>query len=119
MAKPAADTQKTAGASAQEAAPKVRWNSANLKSSYANVCNVSSTREEVILNFGVNQAWERGQPELEIELNNRVILSPFAAKRLSMMLSKLVQEYEARHGELKLDVAQAQPNQGTADTAKH
>jgi hypothetical protein len=43
---------------------------------------------------------------LEIELSNRIILSPFAAKRLNMMLDKLMKEYEARHGELRLDVAQ-------------
>jgi hypothetical protein len=29
-----------------------------------------------------------------------VILSPFAAKRLSQMLSKLMTDYETRHGEL-------------------
>ena len=83
---------------------KVRWNTDNLKSSYANVCNVTSTREEVVLNFGLNQAWERGQTEMEIELSNRIVLSPFAAKRLNLMLDKLVKEYESRYGELKLEV---------------
>lgn len=85
---------------------KVRWNTSNLSSAYANVCNVTSTREEVVLNFGVNKAWERGVGELEIELSNRIILSPFAAKRLNLMLDKLIKEYESRHGELKLEVGQ-------------
>lgn len=85
---------------------KVRWNTSNLSSAYANVCNVTSTREEVVLNFGVNKAWERGVGEMEIELSNRIILSPFAAKRLNLMLDKLIKEYEARHGELKLEVGQ-------------
>ena len=39
--------------------------------------------EEVVLNFGVNQNWDRMQQEFEIELAHRIILSPFAAKRLS------------------------------------
>ena len=82
----------------------VRWNTGNLKSSYANVCNVTSTREEVVLNFGVNQNWERGQRELEIQLTDRLILSPFAAKRLNLMLNKLISEYEGRYGELRLDI---------------
>ena len=86
--------------------PAIRWVTSSLKSSYANVCNVSSTREEVILNFGVNQAWERGAPELEIELSSRLILSPFAAKRLSLMLTKLVAEYENRHGVMDTDGGQ-------------
>ena len=55
--------------------PKVRWETSNLKSSYANVCSVSSTREEVIFNFGVNKAWERGADEVEVELTDRLILS--------------------------------------------
>ena len=70
---------------------------------------------EMILNFGVNQAWERGQPELEIELNNRVIISPYAAKRLSMMLNKVIKEYEGRYGTLNLDIAQHAHSGKSAD----
>jgi hypothetical protein len=93
-------------------APKIHWDTSNLKSCYANVCNVSSTREEVIFNFGVNQAWERGQKEMQIELNNRLILSPFAAKRLSLMLNKLLVEYETHYGALNLEVS-SQANDST------
>ena len=66
------------------------------------MCNANTTREEVVLNFGVNQNWDRGQKnELEVSLEHRIILSPFAAKRLSQMLGKLIDEYESRYGELK------------------
>lgn len=110
MSKAKAADQATANTNAAEnpqgEGVRVRWTTSNLNSAYANVCNVTSTREEVVLNFGVNKAWERGSGELEIELSNRIILSPFAAKRLNMMLDKLIKEYEARHGELNLDVAQ-------------
>lgn len=54
-----------------------------------------------MLNFGVNQNWDRMQQEFEIELQHRIILSPFAAKRLSDLLGKLIKEYETRYGELK------------------
>ena len=81
----------------------LRWDDSNLKSSYANVCNVSSTREEVVLVFGINQAWERGQNEMLIQLSNRVILSPFAAKRLAGLLNTVVQQYEGRFGTLSVD----------------
>ena len=79
----------------------MHWNTQRLKSSYANFCNATSTREEVMLNFGVNQNWERTPAEMEIELEHRLILSPFAAKRLNQLLSKLMTEYETRYGELK------------------
>ena len=90
---------KAAATNADQA--RVRWNTAQLKSSYCNVANATSTREEVVLNFGVNQNWDRIQTEFEIELQHRIILSPFAAKRLSDLLGKLIKEYETRYGELK------------------
>jgi hypothetical protein len=84
---------------------QVRWDGSNMKSTYANVCNVTSTREEMTLIFGTNQAWHTGQSELVVELTNRVILNPFAAKRLLTLLSNVVTEYEKRFGELKLEAA--------------
>ncbi len=80
--------------------PKIRWDDTNMKSSYANVCNVASTREEVVLLFGVNQAWQAGQPEIPIQLTDRIILSPHAAKRLGLLLTNVLREYEARFGSL-------------------
>jgi hypothetical protein len=80
-------------------APQVRFDTANLKSSYANVCTMNCTREEVVINFGINQSWERTPTEMVIELSNRVILSPFAAMRMLDMLQKLMEEYRGRYGE--------------------
>jgi hypothetical protein len=84
---------------------KIKWDDTNMKSSYANVCNVSSTREEVVMLFGVNQAWNRGQKEVTIQLTDRIIVSPFAAKRLSMLLGAVVKEYESRFGALNVEGA--------------
>jgi hypothetical protein len=80
---------------------RVRWDTSQLKSSYCNIANATSTREEVIVNFGVNQNWERPRTELEVQLLHRIILSPYAAKRLQELLTKLIKEYEARYGVLK------------------
>src|SRR5690242_13590271 len=81
----------------------IKWNTTNMQNSYANFCNANSTREEVVLNFGVNKSWDRGSSSkegLDIELNHRIVLSPFAAKRLSALLQQLMKEYEARYGVL-------------------
>lgn len=96
------ENQKQETLPTAEAQPQVRWNTNNLKSSYANVCNATCTREEVVLNFGMNEGWERTQKEVDIELTHRIVLSPFAAKRLVELLNKLMGDYEARYGELKL-----------------
>ncbi|MGA7985324.1 MAG: DUF3467 domain-containing protein [Burkholderiales bacterium] len=86
------------------AAMKIKWDDSNMKSSYANVCNVTSTREEVVMLFGMNQAWNRGQKEVTIQLTDRIVISPYAAKRLSMLLGNVVNEYEKRFGALNIDV---------------
>ncbi len=105
MARPASEATTTQARTEGTQMPTVRWETSNLNSAYANVCNVTSTREEVVLNFGINKAWERGAQELEIELTNRLILSPFAAKRLALMLNKLINEYESRYGKLEIEAA--------------
>lgn len=98
-------TQKSAGAKSPPAARQqsLKFRTENLKSSYCNMCNATSTREEVVLNFGVNQSWDQpgSRPgELDVDLEHRVILSPFAAKRLSEALVQLMRDYEQRHGPL-------------------
>ena len=80
-------------------ASQLRVDTSELKSSYCNVCNVNSTREEVVLNFGVNHDWDRAQAGA-VKLHHRIILSPYAAKRVAALLSKLVQDYESRYGTL-------------------
>jgi hypothetical protein len=87
---------------------KIRWDDSNMKSSYANVCNVTSTREEVVMLFGINQAWNRGQKEVTIQLTDRIIISPYAAKRLTVLLDGVVKEYEKRFGTLNVEGPVAQ-----------
>ena len=91
------------------AAPTVQFDVSNLQSFYANVCNVSSTREEVVLAFGVNNVWERGQANMQVQMTNRIVLNPYAAKRLATVLNRVVAEYESRFGALK-DDARPQTN---------
>lgn len=87
--------------SAPSTQPPVQVNTTELKSSYCNVCNASSTREEMILTFGSNHDWDLEQKMREVKLHHRIILSPFAAKRLQELLTKLIRDHEARFGELK------------------
>jgi hypothetical protein len=87
---------------------KIKWDDSSMKSSYANVCNVTSTREEVVMLFGMNQAWNRGQKEVTIHLTDRIVVSPYAAKRLSLLLGNVVKEYESRFGALNIESGAAE-----------
>lgn len=76
--------------------PSVKWKDEGMTTSYANVANATSSREEVILLFGVNQAWHAGTDSVDINLSDRIVLSPFAAKRLHMMLTGSLESYDQR-----------------------
>jgi len=81
--------------------PRVKWHVDQLKSSYVNFANANSTQEEVVINFGMNNNWDRVGGEVDIELTHRIVMSPFAAKRLAELMAKLVAQYESRYGALK------------------
>lgn len=92
-----ADTVVTAPTAQQ----RLRFDTSNIKSTYCNVCNATSTREEVVINFGANNNWDMGGRDLEVKLEHRIVLSPPAAKRLHEMLTKLITEHEQRYGDLR------------------
>ena len=102
------NTKGRAGVSAQAGAqPKIVWGDSGMRSVYANVSNVAGGQEEIVLLFGMNQAWHAGQKEVKVQLTDRVVLSPFAAKRLSILLTNVLQDYEKRYGTLAVGAAQA------------
>lgn len=84
--------------------PNVTWDDSNMRTSFANVVNGASTREEVTLFFGTNQTWNvQNLKELKVQLSDRIILTPYAAKRLWLLLGNIINQYEQRFGELNLD----------------
>ena len=101
------DSSKTSNgdAAATKAQPKVNWDDSSMDTSYANVVNAASTREEVILLFGTNQSWKGVEDEVDVHLSNRIILNPYAAKRLAILLGGVVAAYEKRFGTLGVEVS--------------
>jgi hypothetical protein len=93
-----------------EAGTRVEWDDSKMSTTYSNVANAASTREEVALLFGTNTTWKTtGDQAVKIELNNRIILSPYAAKRFKMLLTGVIDEYESRFGELDITPAKKTP----------
>ena len=83
---------------------RIVWDDSNMRSVYANVSNVAGGREEIVLLFGMNQSWHAAQKEVKVQLTDRVVLSPFAAKRLSILLSNVLADYEKKFGKLEIAV---------------
>ena len=96
---------QTASETKPVASARVEWDDAKMATTYANVANAASTREEVALLFGTNTSWNvSGDRPVKIELTNRIILSPFAAKRFMLLLSGVIDEYESRFGKLDVEL---------------
>ncbi|OQX64181.1 MAG: hypothetical protein B5M56_00370 [Desulfococcus sp. 4484_241] len=92
----------------------IKWDVAKMQTSYANVCNVSSTREEFTLLFGINKTWNPEQRELTVDMSDRIILNPYAAKRLALLLSSVIRQHEERYGVISLETGDIKDTQGNA-----
>lgn len=81
----------------------------NMRSGYANAFRTNGSAEEVMLDFGVNlvnpAAGQQSQAEVVFQVNERVIMNYYSAKRLAITLSQLIRRHEEQFGELELDVA--------------
>ena len=80
----------------------------NMRTSYANACRTNGTAEEVLLDFGLNLASppvQDKQPEIIFQVNERVVLNYYSAKRLAIALGQLIRRHEDQFGELELDVS--------------
>lgn len=97
---------------------KIHYDSANISNSYANFFQISAIKEEVILTFGVDLNWEHSPQIHEVELDSRIILNPLAAKRVSLMLSRFVQEYEKRFQSMDKELVE-RATQEAAKATKH
>lgn len=93
------------GATKDEAERKgVQWHDRSMATCFANVVNVQGTREQVDLFFGTNRTWNVTEGGgVTVELSNRIILTPLAAKRLWTVLGGVLREHESRYGALNVE----------------
>jgi hypothetical protein len=87
-------------AAAKGKAGEMRWDDSQMRSSYANVCNLSTSRDEVVLSFGILGPEAAARQEQSVAISDRVILNPVVAKQLAMMLEAVLRDHESRYGAL-------------------
>lgn len=76
-----------------------------LKATYANVCRIAQTPNEMIVDFGLNPNFFGPILSEPLKLETRIILTHDAAKRLMLHLANSIQSYEAKYGPIELDIA--------------
>lgn len=88
---------------------RVRVDERGMNTSYANAFRTNGTAEEVILDFGLNLlasvAPDKDVPEITFQVQERVILNYYSAKRLAITLGQVIRRHEDQFGELEMDVA--------------
>lgn len=91
---------------------RLRIDQSGMTTTYANAYKTNATSEEVIIDLGLNTVVPNPQGqgaevagEILFQVNNRLILNYYTAKRLALSLGQLVRGYEEKFGELKLNVA--------------
>lgn len=95
---------------------RLRIDQKNMTTTYANAFRSSTTAEEVMVDFGLNQVIQARQTdqadpnepagEILFEVNNRIVLNYYTAKRLAITIGQVIRRYEDQFGELKLNVAE-------------
>ncbi len=79
---------------------------------YANFCRGTLTPEEIILDIGFNtNAFGVKVLDEDLEITNRVVMSPATAKRLAMLLGDMLRRHESNFGEVEVDFRKLLKNQ--------
>jgi hypothetical protein len=88
-----------------EESKSIIWYDDDGCSVYADMSSVAGTRDEISLLFGVSQMVASENDEIRVKLKERIVLSPLAAKRFSIVLRHALQKYESCSREnTKLDL---------------
>lgn len=75
----------------------------HMDTQHPDIFNITNSREEVILCFGTVRSVNSEENLLSALLSTRIILSPFTAKRIAMLLAQKIAEYEAMHGSVPIE----------------
>ena len=98
--------QEETAAEAPAAAPQrvaVQVDDSESSCSYANFCRVTGSPEELIIDFALNPQ-PMGVPSEAIDIDQRVVMNYYTAKRLLAALQMSVQRHEAVFGVLETDI---------------
>ncbi len=88
---------------------RIRIDESNVQTTYVSGYRPTMTAEELMLDFGLNivrPTGDQDQPvEIVFQVNSRVIMSYYSAKRLAIALGRIVRRFEDQFGEIELNAA--------------
>ncbi len=96
----------------QQPQTQLRIDDAGAVTNYSSTSRIWGSAEEIIIDFsqGIRPA---GPNVAVLKIDSRVILSPYAAKRLALALGQTVQRYEQAYGTIEIDPRKRQRSSTT------
>lgn len=97
-------TEKLQGTPTSLNGVRINWDDSAMQSSYANIGTATANREEFFLLFGTHQHWRGTREETDevtVKLAHRMVMSPYAAKRLALILTQSLKAYEDQFGTIE------------------
>lgn len=87
----------------ENARRQVKVNESMTQTCYANFCRVTGSPEELIIDFGMNSQ-PIGNGDQPVDINQKIVLNFFTAKRLLQALHVSVQRHESVFGPIETDI---------------
>ncbi len=81
---------------------QIHYDDTKAVTSYSNVCRVTGTPEELIIDFGINSQPVSSQPSIVV--SSRIVTNFFTAKRMRDALHAAIVRHEQTFGEVETDV---------------
>ncbi len=82
---------------------KIIYNDSGIRSAHVNAFRATAVRGEIGLLFGAAGPGAGPDNEADVRVTNRIMLSPFVAKRLAVVLEGTVRSYERDYGPVGSD----------------
>ena len=99
----------------QQKPPQLFFDDANAVSTYCNLCRVSGTPEELVVDFGLNPN-PYAQGDVHVKVDHRIAMSYWTAKRLFIALQQSLQRHEQAFGVIELNVRRRMMGPGPGAT---
>jgi hypothetical protein len=101
----------------QQQQMQLQVDDANTPVTYSTTVRVWGSAEEINLDFA-GPLRPSGPNAAKLKVDQRLVLNPWAAKRLAIALSQAVQRYEQAYGPLELDARKRLVNQPAGGAKK-
>ena len=92
---------------------RLRIDERKMQTSYGNTFRTYATPEEVVVDFGVAEVHGNGRPDgpvnVKINADKRFVMTYHSAKRLALLLEKIVRRHEERFGTMKVKSVRLKP----------